>query len=145
MAATAATMATMAVEPTAGATVFGIALGAGAAAGGPEMVLFFGAGAAGSFFSGAGAGFALVGVGAVAFGGAVAGAGAMVRAAMGGICTGIGASAGALLGAWAVAASARTAKMMTAMTEREADIVVEVWWSVRRAEVTAGGVGVVEL
>jgi hypothetical protein len=35
--------------------------------------------------------------------------------------------------------------MMTAMTEREADIVVEVWWSVRRAEVTAGGVGVVEL
>jgi hypothetical protein len=68
MAATAATMATMAVEPTAGATVFGIALGAG----GPEKVLFFGAGAAGSFFSGAGAGFALAGVGAAAFGGAVA-------------------------------------------------------------------------
>jgi hypothetical protein len=35
--------------------------------------------------------------------------------------------------------------MVTAMTEREADIVVvEVWWSVRRAEVTAGVVGVVE-
>jgi hypothetical protein len=44
-----------------------------------------------------------------------------------------------------VAAAASIAKMVTAMTEREADIVVvEVWWSVRRAEVTAGVVGVVE-
>jgi hypothetical protein len=134
-------MATIAVEPTAGAAVLSIALGAG----GPEMVLSSGAETAGAIFSAAGAGFALVGVGAAAFGGAVAGAVAMVAAAMGGICTGIGASVGALLGAWAVAAAASIAKMVTAMTEREADIVVvEVWWSVRRAEVTAGVVGVVE-
>ncbi|TVU28602.1 hypothetical protein EJB05_20124, partial [Eragrostis curvula] len=139
--ATAATAATTAPrEPAAGAAALfgGGVLGPGAAAGDPEgaeMVLFTGAGA-GAFFAGAGAG-------AGAFTGALAGTGAMVGAALGARCAGAGAGAGEPLGAWAVAATARTAKMMTAMAEREADIVVAVCWSLRREEAAsrAGVVG----
>jgi hypothetical protein len=114
-------MALMAVEPAAGTAAFGLGDAAAGDPEGAEMVLSSGAAAAGDFFSGAEAGAA--GVVAATF------AGAGVRVATsgqsGGICTGDGAIVGALqLGACAVAAAARTAKMMAAMTEREADISV---------------------
>lgn len=138
-------MATTEPAAAGAAALVGGVLGPGAAAGDPEgaeMVLSVGAGAA-AFFVGAGAGAALAGAGAGALVGvAVAGAGATTGAASGAICTGDGAIAGAPLGACAVAATARTAKTMAAMTEREADIFATVRGALRRAGVIAGRVGV---
>jgi hypothetical protein len=119
-----ATMALMAVEPAAGTAAFGLGDAAAGDPEGAEMVLSSGAAAAGDFFSGAEAGAA--GVVAATFAGAgVSMVGVATSGQSGGICTGDGAIVGALqLGACAVAAAARTAKMMAAMTEREADISV---------------------